>query len=1064
MLISKILVNNLHVTVYKNNKTLKKIFILVLLLSSYFIGFSQDKLRVNILNPPTKIKPGTFFTLFYEISDNNPLDKLLSATLDLPSNWQVLIKKNPEIIQGQTSVKYIYTVSIPSLAPSGEYKIGFKVLLNGIQQANKELQVEILKVRKIEILTINKPESVKEGDTLRLTYLVQNFGNNAEKLKVETTRGKFENLKDTLAIKPNESIKINTIQIVPTSESNNSWYGSSDLKIFLQDSLNPITSIISYSVYSTKNKKTDLYLRFPIEAGIWYNFYHNNTQNGMAYQYDLRGKGYLDFAQKHHLDFVIHGPNQFNIPAIGSYDQYSIDYNYKKTLNIKLGDYALRFNNLMEFGRFGRGARIDKEFKKTGFTAFFVSPRFYPNQRETFGGAFRVKPTQNLTLSLNYMSKYNLIRDRFFWSNFIGVSSLFHTQKVSIETELVGSYAEKKYDFGVFNRFLLQIKRIQFNSDIIYTGKNFYGFYNNSWLLVNSINFYLTKKISIGATNNITRLNPSLDLLVFNTSPYYMNNLVNLNYQINTKQRINLSYNQQEKEDRSPLKKFHFNENFARLAYYITTPKFQLWYDGRYGYAENLLTKSDTSGRQFSISNMIQPQVRIFPWVWLGGYFEYQRTNKFSLNNQVTNYYFYGGSVRFNFNNKLNAYFSYRNNFAPDELIEQRSFMDASLNLDLKRHRLSFTGGRAFIPNFTQTDQNTLYFVVKYTLKINTPITKNKRVGNISGNVLGLSKDINRSGILIQLGDKKFMTDSSGKFYFNNLIPDKYYITLHQSSIKSGVVTTSKLPFEVNVKADSSHKVEIKLVKSGGIIGKVNYQNGEQIASIDLKKDKPLVLAKLSNDKESFVTQVNAKNEFSFKEMKPGNWQLRLWVPSKENQFVIDNAEQSFNIEAEKIKELFFTVKPVERKIYFSSNNFNLVAKKSEPKKEEKKKDEVKVEPISKLKTKADSLNATSDIKKVKKEESQKPEKTVQNARKTFDKVSVKTIRSKRKVVYLPSNSQNSWKMIQTKIVMQKAIPNLNENSTLIETGQYTYPNTVEINSSDIEPNRELKNREKDRK
>lgn len=906
-------------------KTLKNIFILLFVLSTFLRGFSQENLRINILNQPSKVKPGSHFTLFYEITSDVPFKQNLEGYLTLPNSWQKIIERKPSNQIGETFIKFFYTISIPTLEASKEYTIGFQVKQNEKVIESKNFVIEVLKNRKIEIVSLETPESVKEGDTLRIEYLVQNTGNSPEKLKISTSRGIVDPYNDSTAVQPNESIKIRVQQIIPTSD-NNAWNTSADLKVFLQDSLNPISKITSIPVYSTKIKKTDPYLRFPLEAGVWFNYYQLGERTFTAFQYDFRGKGYIDWKQKHFLDFTIHGPNQFNIPAVGSFDQYTFDYTYNKKLRLQLGDYALRFTNLMELGRFGRGARIDYDFKKVGFTVFYVSPRFFPNQKETFGGSFRLYPSKVLTLSFDYLSKYTFINDRFLWANFTGVSSLIRSRKFNMDSEISLSFSDKKTDFGAFNKLLWQVGKFQINSDLIYTGKNFYGFYTNSWLSINGINYFFNRKTSISLINNITRVNPNLDLLVLNTSPYYFTNMLNFNYQINPKQRLLLSLNQTEKEDRSQQKKFHFSEEYARLAYYVNAPKFNFWYDGRVGYAENLLIKTDTSGRKLTFSNMVQPSVKVFKWLWLGGYFEHQRTNKFSLNNQLTDYLFYGGNVRFQFNNYLNAYFMYRNNYAPDELIERRSFMDASLMLDLKRHRLTFTGGKAFIPNFAQTDQNTLFFVVKYTLKLNTPLAKNKKLGSISGEVLG-SNGIEKSGILIQLGDKKFLTDTSGKFYFNNLIPDKYYVSLNKSSLKTGIINETNTPIHVNVKADSSHKVMIKLTKTGGMIGKVNFINSSQIGTVDITKEKPIVLAKLSNGKENIITQINKYDEFSFKEMKTGEWKLKVWVPGKEDKYSIDLPEISIKIEENKLSEYRFNIKPVDRKIYFSNQNFELNTK-----------------------------------------------------------------------------------------------------------------------------------------
>src|SRR5690606_18026333 len=128
-----------------------------------------------------------------------------------------------------------------------------------------------------------------------------------------------------------------------------------------------------------------------------------------------------------------------------------------------------------------------------------------------------------------------------------------------------------------------------------------------------------------------------------------------------------------------------------------------LFYQGRYGYSKNHLA-ADGNGRNESFSNQVQPVVRLFPWIWVGGYFEHQHTSKFSTSGAVENLFFYGGNARINLKKNLYASFLYRNNYAPDELYVRRSFVDFSAVLDLKRHVFSFSGGRSYIPNIGNTD------------------------------------------------------------------------------------------------------------------------------------------------------------------------------------------------------------------------------------------------------------------------------------------------------------------------------------------------------------------------
>lgn len=900
-----------------------KKLVFIWLLVSFHNGLAQENLSIQLRHVPSSISPSTHFSLFFEVQSAIPFTDSVCIRLALPNGWHTLIVKNPQQIIGQSSARYIYTVATPHITPSGTYPITISVYQKNVEQIHKTLMIQVIQERKIEVTPISVPEYSLEGDSLKIEYLIQNSGNNIEKVWVEATKGKHGYKGDSLTIMPGENVRINMAQKVPVSDGN-SWTISPKISVFMRDSIEPVTQILSIPVYSKKNKKNDPYLRFPLEVGAGYSRFTNSSYAVGSFQYNVKGRGFLDFKQNHYLDFVIHGPNQLNMPMVSSYSQYSLGYIYKKNTAIQLGDYSLAFNNLMEFGRFGRGAKFDRNFTRTSFSVFYLQPRFFFNQRSTFGGKFTYKLLDKLDVSFNYLSKNVFFNNQWFWANFAGASLNLKTDALNLETEVALNLANAKVDFGAFNRLSFRYKKLQLNNNLIYAGKHFYGFFNNSWQLVNSANYYISKRLNIGIINNVTRVNPNFDILVLNTSPYYSNHMALLTYAINNKHRMMLSYNIQQKEDRQLQKQFYYRENYARLSYYINSEKFNLVYDGRYGFSENLLIHSDNHTRAKSISNLIQPQAQIFRGFWLGVFAEHQYTNKFSNDKQLVNYLFYGGSMRATANKYFDAYLMYRNSYAPDELVERRSFMDLSLNCNLGNSRLSLTGGKVFVPTYTQVNQGTLFFLLKYTLTLNTPLAKNRNLGHIRGQISGLSESVKKEGILIQLGNKKYISDKNGFFYFNDLVPDKYYLTLDKSSMSAGSVAGIKTPIEINVSADSTQLVAIPLIKSGGIEGTLNFTTTDEEKA---KKQSPVILVKIFNDTESFLTKANGKNTFSFKELKPGSWKIKAWFPDNQNQLTIENPEQSILISAGVINKMAFNVLENQRKIHFSNKSYQVVLK-----------------------------------------------------------------------------------------------------------------------------------------
>jgi len=896
----------------------------ILLVMIHLKGFGQSQILLTLSNSPGEVTPGGHFTLFFDVKSSSTLDAPIQETLILPEKWTLLSQRKPEPVSGQKELRYFFVVGTPSDCSSGEYPVSFEFSAGG-QGFSKSIPITIKELRKVEIFVVSQPEFVKEGDTLRVEYLIQNAGNRSEKILLKTGRGRIENLADSMLLKPNAKTRVTISQTIPFTE-NNAWQSSSDLTAVLSDGEHPVYQVVTIPVFSSKIKKIDRYFRFPVEIGGGYLSYTYGGRNMSAYQYLATGRGFVDQKEKHYLDFTVRGPNQFVFPAIGSYDQYSLDYQFKRKTFVSFGDYVLQLNNLMEFGRFGRGVKVEQQFRKIGYALFYQKARFYFNQKESAGGKISYKLGGSSNLAVSYLSKNVIYRNVGFWSRLIGVSGTIRTKDIQLETELAGGRALGKSDYGAFMRLQITKRWLSVSGNFIYAGKNFYGFYNNSLLINSNIGFNISQKITWGINGNFSNVNPSLDANLYSTSPKDRSYMTFLSYQLNAKNRFFVFYAIQEREDRQKPSQFNYAENFGNISYTLSREKFSVFYQGRYGSSYNRLV-ADNSGRKESFSNLAQPSFRIFSWIWLGGYMEYQHTSKFSNTNVIQHLFFYGGNARISLKKNLFASFMYRNNYAPDELYEKRSYMDASVLLDLKRHRFTLTGGSSYIPNMSNAEQNTLFFSLKYALKIDVPLSRKRNIGTVKGRLTG--SGFSKEGNLIQLGSHKFLTDSTGLFSFEGIAPDQYFLSINQNASRNdGVVPGLRMPLFVHVKPDSLHILEIPFTRTGCISGKVDFLKPGQAGLSSVFNQRPTVLIKLANETSSFLTELNDKDEFSFKEMKPGNWTLSAFIPGNQDRFVIEENQIELDIETDKTMKIVFKVRPNEKRIHFSEKTFDLSIKK----------------------------------------------------------------------------------------------------------------------------------------
>lgn len=907
-------------------------------------GYGQSPMTVNLANVPGPdgpgpdgpgtawpgaVVPGGHITLFFDVKSSLPLPDSLREEIQLPEKWRLLSQRRPIRTPGDQRVRYIYVIGTPAGCPSGEYLVKFLVRATSVQ-ASTRVTLTVGQIRSIELFVVTQPEFIREGDTLRLTYLIRNSGNNPEKFLLKSDHGKVDNIGDSLTLEPGAGTNVTVSQIIPVTD-NNAWQASSNLSVMMTGGAEPVYSVTSIPVFSSKVRKIDRYFRFPVEVGGAYLSYrYGGRRYGgrqvTAYQYQATGKGFIDQKERHYIDFTLRGPNQFVFPAVGTYDQYSLDYSWRKRLSVSVGDYVLQLNNLMEFGRFGRGLRVEQQFKKASYTVFYQKARFFMNQKDALGGKFLFKINESANIGVHYASKNVVFHDQRFWSHMTGLAANVHTREFNLESEVSAGRAIGKTDYGAFLRLQLAKKWISITSNVIYAGKHFYGFYNNSRLFNNNIGFNITRKLTVGVSNNFSDVNPSLDANLYSVSPKDRSYMGYMSYQPDQRNRFFFFYSKAQRKDRQQPPAFHYSENFSNFSYNLASQKFTLFYQGRYGYSKNHLAP-DNAGRNESFSNLIQPTVRLYPWIWIGGYFEHQHTSKFSTSGVVQNLFFYGGNARVNVKRNLYASFLYRNNYAPDELYVRRSFLDGSVILDLKRHVFSISGGHSYIPNVANTEQNTLFFNVRYVLRLNVPLGRKKNIGTVKGKLTGLG--FRKQGNLIQLGSHKFMTDSTGMFFFDGVAPDRYYLSITQNESGSeGVVPVVRMPMLVDVRPDSLSLVEIPLTRTGSIVGRIEFLKAKQNGPSSVLTEKPPVLVKLNGENGSYLTEPNSKGEFSFREIRPGTWEIAVFIPGGQDRFVVEESNRQLTLETDKTLDLTFRIRPNEKRIHFSERNFEVSVKK----------------------------------------------------------------------------------------------------------------------------------------
>ena len=789
-----------------------------------------------------------------------------------------------------------FTIQAETNTRFGKYPIKLRLLEKQVELVSYPIFLNLIKNQKIEIVPLELPDKLSQKSQEEVSFLVKNNGNATEELELSSRSGFILGL-SKIILEPGQSQIIKTRNDLPKTNQE-IRLASFDLQATVKGTEKPFSANFTIPIMSFQTTKSDAYQRFPIVASLIWNQYRAPGNKLQALTFDVTGKGFVDSQNKHLIEFIAKGPNNFNLPRFGSINQYFVSY---KTgpWKLDLGDKMFAISELTDNSRFAKGLDFGRKIGDKQISIFYLKPRFIKTISDEYGATLSQKFNEQFNSSLTYLHKNHELNKVWTKSDFLSLRSEYAKGSYKARGEISVSKTMRSLSSGMFYNSSLELKKFRVFTNAIFTGKKYYGFYNNSLLFNNSAFYGLSKKIGLGISNNISQINPSLDEFIYTVSPYFSNNTISINYDLNKKHTLRFNLIKGTREDKMPIKTYHYKEQLSRYYYEYKNKKFTSRIDGDIGKTLNLLEPKDQ--QRFSNSYRYRGSVGYSPRRNLGVliFAEHLNTTRFSTSSKQSKFWFYGINTSVNLRNSLTLNLNYRNNFSPDEFYQSQSFFDASVNYRFKNQELSLMANYSYIP--APINDKNFFATVKYTVHLNTPIRKKKGLGIVLGKLDGVKK----AGVLLNLNGKHVMTDSEGKFVFNDLLPGKYYLGVTKSSLGFGNLVDENMPYLVEINPQEKKNITLNVINTGKVKGSVALKNSE-------KRNLENILVEIYVDNFSKVTTTDAQGNFQFSELKEGAYSLRILSENIKSQFLISN--NNLNVEITKGTESFTTFNMEEKK------------------------------------------------------------------------------------------------------------------------------------------------------
>lgn len=864
--------------------------------------FSQ--LELEALRVPTEMKPSTHESFVLKLINTGDSVQL-NVDVELPSSsWRVI--SGPQLPVGlgsDESTLVIFVIETRSQVEPGAQALKFKASSpsDSMLSVTREVSVQIPRITSISAELIQSPEKVQEGASANFTYLISNDGNGRDTVQLKSTRGRIEEERDTIIIEAGQKRAVSVEVEAPVNEAISSEYALYvDLELSIESVEWQKKFMNSTKVLPKTRGRFDPYFRFPIKVGGSYVGGRNSGDYDYAYQFVVQGAGALDQERRRNLKFFFRGPNQFQVTRLGNFDQYSLTYQQPNT-TILLGDHSYRVSRLLEFGRFSRGVGVTQRLKDFDVQFVYHQPRFNQdiNRITSLRTTYYVNDSWNLTLSgLSKGFRENPS------ANLIGVGSEFVSPNFRMEAEIAGSQQQDALGFGFTTDIRSKWNDLAVNVNVLYSDQNFQGFFTNS-KIVNSNISYRINRWNLSYNTNINFSTPALDTFQI-AAPFTSVQILNLSYRLSDKSFLLLSGIRRTGEDRFEPRRFHYVENNLRLRYRLRSNYIQWNSELEYGQTENLLAE-DQFSTQNTLNALTQVNGNITSWLQLGGLVQFLRTNRYDQS--LTDFLLYGANISAQLKRNLRASVNYRNNFLLEQVNEDRSLLNASLQMNLGPH--SFNGFFSYNIFRNTLDQRNYFFSLTYAYEIQLGISKRKDVSNLSGYIRAReNQDVDGIGII--LAGKTVYTDEDGFFEFRRLRPGDYQLVVDKGSLKLFDRPVDGYIQSLTIGPGEEKEISISITTTGQIKGQINFDLNE-------RRQPNNIIIKLRGENKAVLTEVNPDGTFEVRQLMPGDWTFQVMDTGWSDHFEVSPSSGNFTIEPSEKKEFEIKVKEKEETIRFKN-------------------------------------------------------------------------------------------------------------------------------------------------
>jgi len=873
-------------------------------------------LEIKLLNGVKKeVDAGVNMNIIVMIT--NRADKYKEFQIRLKSkedNLKLITDYSTIRIEKKSSINKILGIKIPNNFKAGDFTIVLEALENPgqIPFGVVEVPISVKPKFEIEVSKLNTPQYLFSGDTVNVSYLVQNLSNMDVTVKTTIAEG-LKSSVDLVKIPRDSCVVSRYLVKIPK-----------DLSVYLQQSVIMSALIVdkpeterslysSFEVFPTVTAKFDKFDRFPVKVaaiGVISNRLGKLMYSSM---YDINGIGTIGKGKDSQLEFHLRGPDRTGNPLFGLNDEYYLKYKTHH-FDLAVGDYNYGMSELTESSRGGRGIQLNYKLNKWTIGSYYNSPRYYPLVKQIYAAysSYVFNPQNNI--SIGFVSKTDTSNTNVRLLSLAAVFKPFSWLGTDFELA-VGenkSKVSKAYKAGLS----LQTKLLSGNLNYLYADPEFPGFVSNSSRLFSGLSLKL-KNVTFSLNYDLNSTNFALDTLYANM-PYTENLNLSASFRLSQNSTITVGGYTVSLKDRSSKPLFDYSKTNGRMTVQSRIKSLSMTLLGDIGQMDNRLA---IDGTEKSL---------VYNGTFALGY-EFGRT--FSTNiftsyeggkQKVTGneLFYYGCTLMANLPDRFNVSLQYNSDYQWRYYTNDRSLFSLSMNGRINDNNEISLGAEYNLKKNTLNNKE--YNVqLRYTHKLNVPVSKKKDVGIATGKIINHGVE-SVSGIRLNLNGMITITDKEGNFKFPVVPIGTYMLGIDASSFGLNAIAETPGPYQIVITPGQVTHFELSVTKSARIAGHLVIQEDartNQKGYIPIKEQIDKLIIEASNGTDVFRVFSDRDGAFHFQDLRPGSWTVKVYPNGLPQGYQIVTSQFNLNLTSGKQEKLDVIIQKIARQIKFQSTS-----------------------------------------------------------------------------------------------------------------------------------------------